>query len=88
MFWKMGPGGGGAPTIRLPRWLFEVHRAASLEVWARLRAAEAVPVVPKSQRDARRARAQGIREAARHLRALDAALFLCLRWLRVRGELP
>lgn len=41
MLWKMGPSGSGAPTIRLPVWLFELHRAASLEVWARPRAIRA-----------------------------------------------
>lgn len=65
---------------RVPRWLFEVYRAASREVAWRLRHAEAVPV--PFDEGARRERARHIREAQRHARTLDVALDLAIAMCR------
>ena len=65
---------------RVPRWLFEVYRAAAREASWRLRRAEAVPV--PFDEGARRERARHIRDAQRHARTLDVALDLAIDMCR------
>lgn len=82
IYWKMGPSGGGAPTIRLPRWLHALHRAASAEVSARLRQAETMPVEATPRDRKRSERSRLIREAQRHQRMLDAVVWDVSRAIR------